>query len=275
MGQYNWIDGTDFSIRHFYLMDRWLLAMIFKHRENKNTKEVSEHAVTLATLLKRHEDLIFVIKKRAPEASKGLEALLDHADDSLTGDALRKREIALMEAMETDVIYMEPEIMASQANYITAWDESHLHDLVDVTDKVVLDLGAGTGRLTFAAAPKAKRVYASEPVDRLREYMRDKVKTEGITNVKVQDGVVLDIPHEDNTFDVVMSGHVVGDHYEDEINEMMRVTKDGGKIVICNGDDDIKRQGPDKELTRRGFQAFYHESTIGGDIYNYTKKVIK
>ncbi len=275
MARYNWIDGNDFSIRHFYLMDRWLLAMIFEHNGNKKKEEVSEHTVTLATLLKRHEDLIYVIKKRAPEATQGLDALLEHADDALKGDVLRKREINLMEAMETDVIYMEPEIMASQANYITAWEEKHLHDLVDVTDKVVLDLGAGTGRLTFAAAPKAKRVYASEPVDRLREYMRDKVKEQGIKNVKVQDGFVLDIPHEDDTFDVVMSGHVVGDHYEEEINEMIRVTKDGGMIVICNGDDDIKRKGPDKELTSRGFEAFYHESPIGGDIYNYTLKVNK
>ena len=36
-----------------------------------------------------------------------------------------------------------------------------LLSMADFTDKIVLDVGRGTGRLAFAATSKAKMVYAS------------------------------------------------------------------------------------------------------------------
>ena len=53
----------------------------------------------------------------------------------------------------------------------------------------MLDVGSGTGRLAFAAAEKAAFVVASEPVDALREYMRDMIAQKGITNMRVCDGM--------------------------------------------------------------------------------------
>jgi len=145
--------------------------------------------------------------------------------------------------------------------------------LIDLTGMVVLDVGAGTGRLAFAAARDALRVYASEPCDRLREYMRDRIAKSGITNMKVLDGTATCLPYEDATFDAVMSGHVVGDDYEGELREMRRVTRPGGWLVVCNGDDGFQRTRPDSELIRRGFEAFRHESPSGGVIFNYRLRV--
>ena len=45
--------------------------------------------------------------------------------------------------------------------------------------------------------------------------------------------------------------------------------------MICNGDDEFKRSGPDPELMSRGFEWFRHESVEGGVIYNYRKQVRK
>lgn len=80
---------------------------------------------------------------------------------------------------------------------------------------------------------------------------------------------------ESNTFDVVVSGHVVGDFYDAEIAEMTRITRNGGWIVICNSDDKFKRSAPNSELVSRGFEWFCHESVIGGIIYDYTRQVVK
>lgn len=275
MSRYNWIDGKDFSIKHFYLMDRWLLAMIFKRYEHIKADDLISHDHTLGMLLHKEQSLVWFISKKSPEATFGLNALLSLTKPCEDHIALREKEIELMEYLETDVVYTEPKIMEKMCNYITAWHPKYLHELVNLEDKVVLDLGAGTGRLTFAAYKDAKMVYASEPVDQLREHMRDKVKEEGIKNVRVLDGMILNIPFEDDTFDVVMSGHVVGDDYDLEIEEMTRVLKNEGMIVICNGDDDIQRKGPNPELAKRGFEVFYHQSSIQGDIYNYRKKVMK
>ena len=105
--------------------------------------------------------------------------------------------------------------------------------------------------------------------------MRDKIKAESIENMKVLDGEVMCLPYEDDTFDVVLSGHVIGDFYDAEIAEMTRITKHGGWLIICNGDDEFKRSTPNEELVSRGFEWFCHESSVGGIIYDYRKQVIK
>lgn len=139
----------------------------------------------------------------------------------------------------------------------------------------MLDVGAGTGRLAFTAAKKARRVYASEPCDCLREFMRDKIKQNHINNVKVLDGEILSLPFEDDTFDIVMCGHVIGDFYEQEIAEIIRITKSGGWLIECNGEDEFQRETPNEQLTCRGFEWFVHTSIENGIIYNYRKQVIK
>ena len=187
---------------------------------------------------------------------------------------MREAETSILQTHETFVVYAYPEVM-ERVNYIRNWDPKYLYELVDLENKVVLDVGSGTGRLAFAAAKKASRVYASDPCDQLREYMRDRIKRERITNMKVLDGEVLCLPYEDNTFDVVLSGHVVGDFYDEEIAEMFRITKNGGWIIVCNGDDEFKRNAPNGEMVIRGFEWFCHESVEGGIIYNYRKQVKK
>jgi predicted RNA methylase len=65
--------------------------------------------------------------------------------------------------------------MAEKCDFIRGWSKERLFELADLTSKVVLDAGAGSGRLTFAAAEKAAQIYACEPVATLREFMREKI----------------------------------------------------------------------------------------------------
>ena len=52
----------------------------------------------------------------------------------------------------------------------------------------------------------------------------------GITNMRVCDGLCHCLPFPDNSFDVVMSGHVVGDFFREEVDELTRITKPGGRM---------------------------------------------
>lgn len=268
--RYNWIDASDYTMDTLLLFDRWIFKWILTDCDGYE----GDYRADMAKALYRYPHVTAFCRRKAPECSPFLDALAQIAGGDWTEAEMREAEAAILQFHETFVVYAYPEVMQG-VNYIRNWDPRRLYELVDLEDRIVLDVGAGTGRLAFAAAPKAKRVYASEPCDCLREYMRDRIKREGISNVKVLDGEVLCLPYEDDTFDVVMSGHVVGDFYEEEIAEMARITRNGGWIVICNGDDEFRRTAPDAELTARGFEAFRHESIEGGVIYNYRKQVNK
>jgi ubiquinone/menaquinone biosynthesis C-methylase UbiE len=106
----------------------------------------------------------------------------------------------------------------------------------------------------------------------MREYLREKKKRLGLENVYVVDGTIEDIPFQDEFFDIVMSGHVVGDNYETELKEMTRVTKPGGYIIDCPGEDDRKIPLCQEHLNH-GFQYLHYVSKCGGDVYRYWKQV--
>ena len=271
--KYNWINANDFTMEDFLFFDRWIIKDLMQECTDYN-ETFGSYKKDMGIVLSQYPHVARYCREKAPECAKFIDESLAEVSKSVKEEEARKVELNIIRYHETYMVYAFPEIM-DKVNYIRNWDEQVLYDLVELKDKVVLDVGAGTGRLTFAAAKRAKRVYASEPCDRLREYMRDNIKKLKIKNIKVLDGFVMDLPYEDNTFDVVLSGHVVGDYYEEEIAELSRITKNGGWIVCCNGDDEFKRKGPDEELTKRGFEYFRHDSIEGGIIYNYRKQVKK
>ncbi|MBD5117130.1 MAG: class I SAM-dependent methyltransferase [Ruminococcaceae bacterium] len=270
---YNWIKAENYTMDTILLFDRWVIRYIMNENQWYNGGTRS-YITDMAKALSRYPYVISFCQRKAPECTGFLNKVISVSVKDIGEDEARNAETSILSALETFVVYAYPEVM-EQVNYIRNWNQQMLYNLVDINEKIVLDVGAGTGRLAFAAARRAKRVYASEPCDILREYMRDKIKNNNITNMKVLDGEAMNLPYEDNTFDVVMSGHVVGDFYDEEIAEMTRVTKNGGFIVCCNGDDEFKRKAPDNELVSRGFEFFRHESCEGGIIYDYRKMVQK
>lgn len=267
---YHWIQAEHYTMDTLLLLDRWVIR--YWMSENRHYSSTGrDYQTDMGKALSRYPHVIQFCKRKAPECAGFVDASLALVPEALSHEEARRAEISILDYHDTFVVYAYLEVM-EQVNYIRNWSPERLFHLVDVTDRVMLDVGAGTGRLTFASASKARRVYASEPCDTLREYMRDRIRREAIANVKVLDGVVTDLPFEDSTFDVVMSGHVVGDDYDREPEEMTRVVMPGGWLVICNGDDEFKRKAPNRELVERGFEYFMYESAEGGIIYNYRKQ---
>jgi SAM-dependent methyltransferase len=134
-----------------------------------------------------------------------------------------------------------------------AYADSELTDLVDLTGKTVIDVGAGTGRLAFAAAPLAKVVFAVEPVANLRDYMRAKALGRGLSNLYPVDGLITAIPFPAGFAHVTLGGHVFGDDPEEEYAELLRVTQPGGTIVLLPGNNDGDNQAH-AFLSAQGFQ---------------------
>ena len=264
---FNWIHAEEFSFNSFLLMDKWIIGFISKI-------QWPEFRKNLGTALAYNPAVAWYFVNKCPECKDSVEEMVQSAPVNLSNEEIRKCEVFVLHEMDSMVVYVYPEIM-EQCPYIKAWNPERLLSMVDFKDKVVLDIGSGTGRLAFAAASQAKWVYASEPVDRLREYMREKIQREQIKNVSVVDGTVENIPFAEDSFDIVMSAHVVGDDFDREYNEMKRVVKPGGYIIECMGEDDRKREAPSADLIRLGFEYSHYASSTGGDVYRYWKKIVK
>jgi len=262
---FGWIDANLFSFNTLLLMDRWIFRTIAKNQH-------PEFKEKLAIALASNPTVYWYVVNKCPERQEYYSALVDKASNDCSREKIRDSEVYVLDALDWAVVYVYPEIMEN-LSYIKDWDKERLLSITDFSNKTVLDIGSGTGRLAFAAATVAKTVFACEPVDRLREYMREKQKQLKVDNIYVVDGTVEMLPFPDESFDIVVSGHVVGDDYKAEWREMSRVTKPRGYIINCPGEDDRKKpEGPSKGLIELGFEHSQYVSKTGGDVYRYWKQ---
>ena len=82
-----------------------------------------------------------------------------------------------------------------------------LCDWFDWTDKMVLDVGSGTGRSTFELAKKAGFVIGVEPWVSMREFAIAKARSQGISNVVFVNATAEAMPFQDQSVDFIVSIH--------------------------------------------------------------------
>ena len=264
----NWINPEDYSFYCHLMMERFQIRLLLSYK-------FPEWQNNLGVALRHNPAVLWYFTHKCPECADVAKRISADAPERLSCEEIRKAEIFVMACEQDFVIYTTPELMDTHCGFIYNWDKEHLYELANFTDKIVLDVGSGSGRLALAAAEKAKRVYASEPVDNLREYLRDKIVRERINNIRVVDGMADSLPFEDNTFDIVMSGHVVGDDFDKEIAELTRVAKNGGWVIDCQGDRLDLDDKPNLRAEAMGYERFTYISSGGGITYNYRKQIFK
>jgi ubiquinone/menaquinone biosynthesis C-methylase UbiE len=139
------------------------------------------------------------------------------------------------------------------------WDLAAVTDVVALDGKVVIDAGAGTGRVALDAAPVARHLFAVEPVATLRQYLKDKATRLGIDNLYVVDGFLHAIPLPTGTADVLLTCQAIGWNLPDELREIERVTKPGGAAVHVFGTPAAVQ--PDNPLHQPLLAAGYQPAT--------------
>lgn len=153
------------------------------------------------------------------------------------------------------------------------WDFKEVTSKISLDDKIILDGGSGTGRVALEAAKYARYVFAMEPVARLRQFIKDKTKRDGINNLYVMYGSLHSIPLPDNSVDVLITSHALGWQLEEELREFERVVKNQGYIIHCPATIDAPSQ-THNELLEKGYDFDRYEEADGWKR-KYWKKVIK
>lgn len=257
----NWIDTKELSFNSLLLLERVQISWLPEWLPDRE----------LAVALKVNPAVEWFLRHKCPDVKDWLDkvSLIDVGTPGKDEIYLAERKI--LGRMNDLLTYaMDPSIYDSQP--FLGWDSEKLLEITDFRDKIVIDVGAGTGRLTFIIASLAKVIFAVEPVENLRRYMKKKAYKKGCSNFYTVDGIVTEIPFPGEFADITMGGHVFGDHPEKEIAEMERVTKTGGTIILCPGNND-KEDKPHRVLENRGYKWSRFEEPEDGMKRKYWKIV--
>ncbi len=221
----NWMDITSLPFDALLLLERVQIAWFpaFKPPQTE-----------FATALRAHPAVEWFLRHKCPSINPWLDDLLANNPQDLPD--LRQAEMAVLRIFVDLLVYaLDPSIYDAQPFLL--WDSSELTGLVDFSGKTVIDVGAGTGRLTFLAAA-AQAIFPVEPVENLRHYIRQKAAAQGLCNIFPVDGLITAIPFPNGFADITLGGHVFGDDPQQEFTELRRVTRPGGQIILCPGNND-------------------------------------
>lgn len=99
----------------------------------------------------------------------------------------------------------------------------------------VLDIAAGNGNTTLAAARRFAEVTSTDYVPTLLEKGRERARAEGL-DVRFQVADAEALPFDDGAFDVALStfGAMFTPNHGATAREMLRVVRDGGRLGLAN-----------------------------------------
>jgi ubiquinone/menaquinone biosynthesis C-methylase UbiE len=106
------------------------------------------------------------------------------------------------------------------------------------SDDRVVDLGAGTGLLALALAPRVQELMAVDISERMLERLDDRAAADGVHNVEPLVADLRRLPLEDECATLVVSNYAF--HHLDDpgkelaLAEARRILQPGGRLVICD-----------------------------------------
>jgi ubiquinone/menaquinone biosynthesis C-methylase UbiE len=111
-----------------------------------------------------------------------------------------------------------------------------LEELPVSLEAEVLDIATGTGEFARALSPHVATVIGLDATEEMLAQGRKFVAAAGLENIEFRNGLVQELPFEDESFDIVSSRYAFH-HFADPkpvISEMVRVCKTGGHVIVVD-----------------------------------------
>ena len=155
-----------------------------------------------------------------------------------------------------------------------AWRRKTIELLKPFRGGRYLDIGTGTGDLVFEILDQSANVLIDgiDPSGQMLEIARDKAAKRGVGDaVSFSTADALDLPMEGETYDGIVSGFCFRniERRQKALEEMLRVLKPGGKLVI------LEATYPANPFIRLGYKLYMPLVPIigkmlgGGSAYKY------
>lgn len=135
----------------------------------------------------------------------------------------------LWEIAELIVYNKHPEVYDRKVNF--SWECEEIIERELLGGKIIADVGAGSGRLSFLLAKHAGTVYAIEPLSSFRGFIRNKALKEKTNNIYTIDGFLDSIPLPDNSIEILFTSNAIGWNLNEELKEIDRVVKPNGQAI--------------------------------------------
>lgn len=173
--------------------------------------------------------------------------------------------------------------------------QKYLKEEYDFSNKIILEIGAGSGKFTGFLSDRSKKVYAVEKIESLLLINKEKHKSKNNVEFILSD--IKDVKLEKNSIDYVFAGWSLTsmrDIYDQVFANLYQILKPNGKIIIVeNGGQDefCKLLGIEEfteqmknEYKKMNFKEkatfdttikFANEEVFYGAFPNYKKTVLK
>ncbi len=226
--------GVDLCIEDFYLLDRFQISYL---PDRVPQREFA------AILLANPSIQRFLITKHPP-ITAFIEDVLTRFGPAANQQELDECSDRLVWEIADHFVYIKRPDMYDERIDL-GWNFEEVLAIVPLEHKVVIDAGAGTGRIAFAAARTAGQVFAVEPVTSFRQFIREKASDTGTANLFAIDGLLHAIPLPAGFADVLITSNAIGWRLEDELVEIERVVKPGGYAIhLASKADKATRETP-------------------------------
>jgi SAM-dependent methyltransferase len=154
-----------------------------------------------------------------------MNPVIEHPPQAIPFDAIKQRQQATWASGDFAVIGTTLQIVGEQ-----------LAESVDLrAGERVVDIAAGNGNATLAAARRFARVTSTDYVPALLERGAARARAEGLA-IDFVEADAEALPFDDASFDVALStfGAMFTPQHERPAQEMLRVVRPGGRIGLAN-----------------------------------------